>query len=133
MHQILILDVWNFIMTIKSCVHYFHFCYQNETFEKLSKVLFVLPKSSLLSSRLSIFCSSLFPSFFHSWPLLILRKKLIDNKFESLWHFHVPKLGFKDRDSLISGEVKFWSWYLVNWQKFFTEKLGCVKANLNPP
>ena len=36
----------------------------------------------------------------------------------SLWHLHVPKLDFKNTDSLISGEVKFWSRHLVNWQSF---------------
>ena len=31
-----------------------------------------LPKNILLSSRLLNFCTSLFPSFFLSWPMLIL-------------------------------------------------------------
>ena len=70
MHQIY--DVWNFVVTNKVCVHYFYFCYQNKTFKELSKMLFVLPKNILLSSRLSNFCTSFFPSFFLSWSLLIL-------------------------------------------------------------
>ena len=61
-HQIF--DVWNFIVTIKACVYYFYFCYENKTFKKLSKMLFVLPKNSFwpqdfikfLYFTLSLFC-----------------------------------------------------------------------------
>ena len=42
------------------------------TFKKLSKMLFIVPKKLLLSSRFSNFCTSLFLSFFLPWPLLIL-------------------------------------------------------------
>ena len=84
MHQIF--GVWNFIVTVKACVHYFYFCYQNKTFKKLSKMLFILTKNILLSSRLSNFCASLFSFFFHflghywfnrrSW--LIMNSKIYD-------------------------------------------------------
>ena len=72
------------------------------TFKK-SKMLFILLKKLLLSSRFSNFCTSLFLSFF-LWPLLILWKKLIDDKFLSLWHHYVPKPYFKNAGF---GEVKF--------------------------
>ena len=52
-----------FVVTIRACVNYFYFCYQNKTFQNLSRMLFVLPKNILLSSRLSNFCASLFPLF----------------------------------------------------------------------
>ena len=79
MHQSL--DVGNFIVAIKACVHYFYFCHQNKTFNKLAKIIFILSKKLLLSSRFLNFCTSLFLSFFLFWSLLILQKKLIDNKF----------------------------------------------------
>ena len=62
MHHIL--DLSNFIWAIKACVDFFDFCHQNKTFRKLSETLFILPKKLLLSSSLSNFCTSLFPSFF---------------------------------------------------------------------
>ena len=104
MHQIY--DVWNFIMRIEACVHCFYFCYKNKTFKKLSKILFVLPKNILLSSRYQVFVlhfSPLFSFLDRCWFLMINSK------------VHVPKLDFKNTDCLISGKVKFWSWYLVNW------------------
>ena len=69
MHQIF--DVWNFIAQIKACVHYFYFCYQNKTFKKLSKKLFVLQKNTLLPLRFyQIFIPHSFPLFAflgHCW------------------------------------------------------------------
>ena len=38
MHQIF--DVGNFIVAIKARVHYFYFCHQNKTFNKLAKISF---------------------------------------------------------------------------------------------
>ena len=43
-----------------------YFCNQKKTFNKLSKMLFILPKKLLLSSTFSNFCTSLFPMFFFS-------------------------------------------------------------------
>ena len=40
MHQIF--DVGNFIVAFKACVHYFYFCHQNKTFNKLEKILFFI-------------------------------------------------------------------------------------------
>ena len=37
MHQIY--DVWNSVEIIKACVHYFCFCYQNESLGKSSKMI----------------------------------------------------------------------------------------------
>ena len=41
-----------FIVTIKACVHYLYFCHQNKIFKKSSKMLFIVPRKLLLSSRL---------------------------------------------------------------------------------
>ena len=71
---------------------FLYFFPSNETSKRLSKLLFILPEKLLLSSKFSNFCTSLFLSFFLSWPLLILYKNLIDDK--SLWHHYVPKLDF---------------------------------------
>ena len=79
MHQIL--DLWNFTGAIEACVHFFYFRLQNKTFKKLSKMLFILPKKLLLSSTFSNFSTSLFPTFFLSWPRLVLQKKLADDKY----------------------------------------------------
>ena len=53
-----------------------------------------LPKKLLRSSRYSIFCIPLF--FF-----LAIAEFVVEAD-----HHHLPKLGFKDIDSSISGEVK---------------------------
>ena len=51
-----------FVVTIKACVNYFYFCYQNKTFQNLSRMLFVLPKNILCPRDYQIFVlhSSLF-------------------------------------------------------------------------
>ena len=41
-----------FIVAIKACVHYLYFCHQNIIFKKSSKMLFIVPRKLLLSSRL---------------------------------------------------------------------------------
>ena len=102
-----IFDVWNFIVTIKTCAHNFYFCYQNKTLKKLPKMLFVLSKNILLSSRLSNFHTSLFPSFILSWPSTSDKVKF--------WSWYL---------------VSWQSFYI---EKVFTEKFGCPKANLGLP
>ena len=76
---------------------------------------FYFTKKASLSSTFSSFCTSFLLVSCFSWPLLVLLKKLVDDKYQSLWHQYVPKLDFKNADSLIYGELKFWFWYLVNW------------------
>ena len=73
---------------------------------------------------------------------LVLLFLLIYFKRESLWYHHLPELDFKNEDSFIYGEVKFWSWYLVNWGNgeininyrslfiIFNHLFGCRKAIL---
>ena len=56
-HMHKIFDMWNFIVTIKACVYHFYFCHQKKkkTFKKLSKMLFILPKSSFCPPDFQIF------------------------------------------------------------------------------
>ena len=62
MHQIF--DVWNFIVTIKACVHSFYFFFhQNKNFKQLWKMFFILPKKLLLSSKFPDYCTPLFFPF----------------------------------------------------------------------
>ena len=56
MHQIF--DVGNFIVAFKACVHYFYFCHQNKTFNKLEKILFFIKKAPFV---LKIFKFLYFP------------------------------------------------------------------------
>ena len=68
MHQIL--DLWNFIGAVEAYVHFFYFCHQNKTFKKLSKMLFILPKSSFCPQHFQIFVlhsSSFFAFLGHCW------------------------------------------------------------------
>ena len=99
MHQIF--GVWNFIVTIKACVHFFYFCYQNKTFKKLSKMLFVLPKNILFSSRYQVFVLHFSPLFSFPGRCWFYRRSwlMINSKN------HVPKPDFKSTDCLISGKV----------------------------
>ena len=67
-------------MTVKGCVHYFYFYHQNKTFKKLWKMLFVLLKKLLLSSRFSNFCISLFflgKCWFFGRTWLMINSKLV--------------------------------------------------------
>ena len=60
MHQIF--DVKIFILKIIACVHYFYFYHQNNLMI-LSKMIFIVPKKLILSSRFSDFCTSFIPFF----------------------------------------------------------------------
>ena len=95
---------------ILDCVHFFSFCHQNKNFKKLSKMLFILPKRLLLSSRFSNFCTLLFPPFCffdHCW-FYWKSWLMINTRFYAI--NIVPKLDFKTADSLISGEVDLDTW-----------------------
>ena len=69
MHQFF--DVWSFIVTIKACVHYLYFLYQNKAWKKSSKMLFVLPKTSFFPRDYQAFVldinSKVFFFFFSIW------------------------------------------------------------------
>ena len=59
---------WSFNVTIKCYIHYFYFYYQNKTFKKWLRILFILPKMLLLSLRLFVLPSSPPFSFLnHCW------------------------------------------------------------------
>ena len=89
-------------MTVKGCVHYFYFYHQNKIFKKLWKMLFVLPKKLLLSSRFSNFCIFLFFSF-----------------------FFLGKCWFFGRTWLMINS-KLVVYYM---EKIAVEKFGCLKVN----
>ena len=40
---------------------------------------------------------------------------LNDFEHDSLWHHYLSEMDFRHTNGLISGAVKFWSWYLVNY------------------
>ena len=56
-------DVWNFIVRIKACVHYFCFFDQNNSWKIIENDI-ILSKKFLLLSRFSNSCTSLFPLLF---------------------------------------------------------------------
>ena len=76
-----ILDYEVLLGKLKLVSTFFLFFPSNKTSKRLSKLLFILPEKLLLSSKFLNFCTSLFLSFFLSWPLLVLYKKLIDDKY----------------------------------------------------
>ena len=92
--QILVVYLWQniFIWCIRFWIYeillgqlklastFFYFCHQNKTFKKLSKCVLFYQKAPLFMT-FSSFCTSLFPSIFFSWPLLVLLKKLVDDKY----------------------------------------------------
>ena len=80
------------------------------------KYYFVLEIIKFLYLTFSIIFSFLGCCWFYTRSWLIISSKVYD--------IHVPKLDFKNTDSLISGEVKFWSWYFVNWQSFLLRKFS---------
>ena len=80
------------------------------------KYYFVLEIIKFLYLTFSIIFSFLGCCWFYTRSWLIISSKVYD--------IHVPKLDFKNTDSLISGEVKFLSWYLVNWQSFILRKFS---------
>ena len=73
----------------------------------------------------------------------------MDDKSSSLWHHHLPEVDFKNRNLLISEEVKVWSfdrvlfWCEENFHGklcrnpgprfiFFNHLFGCPKGNSEP-
>ena len=99
----------------------FHFFHQKKTSKKLSKMLFILPKKLFLALRFSNLCTSLSPFFsFHGLCWFYWRSWL------SLWHHNVLKLDFKNADSLISVELKFWfgKVWLSQGRRWYTTLAG---------
>ena len=67
--------------------------YRQKIFVNNDKKCFLFYQKLLLSSRFSDF---VLPSLSLSWLLLILLKKLIYDKFLSLFDHYVPKMNFKN-------------------------------------
>ena len=75
-----IFDVWNFILTVKTCVHYFYFCYKNKTLKIYQKCFLFQQKISFCSQDYQIFVLHSFPFF----PFLVIAnliEEVIDDEF----------------------------------------------------
>ena len=98
---------------IKAFFHYFCSCHQKENLIKIIKMILFYQRNSFYSwdFQIFVFPSSLLFTFLGHCCFYIRSWLMISSK--SYGQDNGSKLAFKNKDSLISDEVKFWSWYLL--------------------